>query len=209
MTATWFGFPVEIRRWGLREWLPAGLILQIAGVLLAELVLVLWPTWNQEAANLDITTEMTFVEYNEIQETLPPETRDLSDEIVEVEELKEEEKINWENAVDPTLDFTQRYSVALDYSNSPDDYPSGARRANVGTVKARVTLYIDTRGRVRDVRIHSVRSTGSAHEPFTQEFRRAIRRVLLTKTRVKAKPYVVNGQAQDIAWDTVFTFRLQ
>lgn len=195
-------------RWGLREWLPVGFLLQLIMLLIFQLGMWLWPTGEPENVDLSVSTEMTFVEYNEVEDVVTPESKDLSDEIVEVDKLLEEEKINWANAVDPTLDINQRYSIFLDARTGDEDYPDPARRANLGRVTAAVRVYIDKNGRVRDVRVRNIRSQGGGHEPFRTEFIRSIRNVLLNKTRVEGRPYVVNGEAKDIVWDTTISFTI-
>jgi hypothetical protein len=198
----------RVERWGLREWMPVGFFIQVIAVILFQVALWLWPASPPEQVDLKISTEMTFVEYNEVQDVRTPETRDLSDEIVEVEKLIEEEKINWANAVDPTLDVSQRYSIFLDARTGDEDYPDPARRANLGRVTAAVRVYIDRNGHVRDVRVRNIRSQGGGHEPFRDEFVRSIRNVLLNKTRVEGRPYVVDGEAKDIVWDTTISFTI-
>lgn len=198
----------RIERWGLREWLPAAFLLQVVLVVLFQIVVMLWPASEPEQVDLAISTEMTFVEYNEVEDVVTPESKDLSDEIVEVEKLLEQEQINWANAVDPTLDINQRYSIFLDARTGDEDYPDPARRANLGRVTAAVRVYIDRNGRVRDVRVRNIRSQGGGHEPFKAEFIRSIRNVLLNKTRVDGRPYVVNGEAKDIVWDTTISFTI-
>ena len=198
----------RIERWGLREWLPAAFVLQVVLVVRFQIAVWLWPEGAPEQVDLAVSTEMTFVEYNEVEDVVTPESKDLSDEIVEVDKLLEEEQINWANAVDPTLDINQRYSIFLDARTSDEDYPDPARRANLGRVTAAVRVYIDKSGRVRDVRVRNIRSQGGGHEPFKTEFIRSIRNVLLNKTRVDGRPYVVNGEAKDIVWDTTISFTI-
>ncbi|MEQ9364907.1 MAG: hypothetical protein RIF32_11720 [Leptospirales bacterium] len=195
-------------RWGLREWLPVGFLLQIVLIVLFQIGVWLWPRSAPENVHLKVSTEMTFVEYNEVEDVVTPESKDLSDDIVEVDKLLEEEKINWANAVDPTLDVNQRYSIFLDARTGDEDYPDPARRANLGRVTAAVRVYIDKNGRVRDVRVRNIRSQGGGHEPFQAEFIRSIRNVLLNKTRVEGRPYVVDGEAKDIVWDTTISFTI-
>lgn len=195
-------------RWGLREWLPVGFLLQLILILLFQIGVWLWPAGAPENVNLSVSTEMTFVEYNEVEDVVTPESKDLSDEIVEVDKLLEEEQINWANAVDPTLDVSQRYSIFLDARTGDEDYPDPARRANLGRVTAAVRVYIDKNGRVKDVRVRNIRSQGGGHETFKAEFVRSIRNVLLNKTRVEGRPYVVNGEAKDIVWDTTISFTI-
>lgn len=206
--AWWSQAYARMQSWDLREWLPVAFVLQIVVLLLYQLVIFLIPAAEPESVDLSISTEMTFIEFNEVEDVKPPESRDLSDDIVEVDKLKEEEQINWANAVDPTLDFSQRYSLFLDARTGNDDYPDGARRANLGRVTAAVRVYIDKSGRIRDVKVRSIRSQGGGHEPFQSEFIRSIRNVLLNKTRVEGRPYMVDGEAKDIVWDTTISFTI-
>lgn len=206
----WFEAVQErMRGWTLREWCLSGLAVQLFAVLLAEAVIQLWPAGNPDAVNLELSTEMTFVEYQEIDEAPQAKSKDLSDEIVEVEK-KQEDEINWNNAVDPTMDFSQRYTAMLDVNQGPDDYPSAARNANLGRVTAAIRLYIDAGGRIRDVRVRNIRSAGGTHAAFEQEFVASIRRLILQKTKLKSRPYKdASGAAQDFVWDTTITFTLQ
>ena len=194
-------------RWGLREWLPVAFVLQLVLLVLFQIFVWLWPADEPENVALSVSTEMSFVEYNEVQDVVTPDSKELSDEIVEVDKLLEEEKINWASAVDPTLE-ARRYSIFLDARTGDEDYPDPARRANLGRVTAAVRAYIDKNGRVRDVRVRNIRSQGGGHEPFEAEFIRSIRNVLLNKTRVEGQPYVVNGEAKDIVWDTTISFTI-
>ena len=202
------GWLDRVEGWGLREWMPVAFVLQLLVVLLYQIAIWLWPAGAPEQVDLSVSTEMTFVEYQEVEDVITPESKDLSDEVVEVDKLLEEEKINWANAVDPTLDINQRYSIFLDARTGDEDYPDAARRANLGRVTAAVRVYIDKNGRVRDVRVRNIRSQGGGHEPFRPEFIRSIRNVLLNKTRVEGRPYVVNGEAKDIVWDTTISFTI-
>ncbi len=206
----WFNDLVErMRGWTLREWCVAGFALQLLVVLIAEAVIQLWPVGDPDAVNLELSTEMTFIEYQEIDEAPQAKSKDLSNEIVEVEK-KEVDEINWNNAVDPTMDFSQRYTALLDVNQGPDDYPSAARNANLGRVTAAIRLYIDAGGRIRDVRVRNIRSAGGSHAAFEQEFVASIRRLILQKTKLKSRPYTdASGAAQDFVWDTTITFTLQ
>ncbi len=204
----WSKLFARLQTWDLREWLPVAFALQILALVLYEVVLFLIPAAEPENVDLNVSTEMTFVEFSEVEDVKPPESRDLSDEIVEVDKLKEEEQINWANAVDPTLDFNQRYSIFLDARTGNDDYPDAARRANLGRVTAAVRVYIDKSGNIRDVKVRSIRSQGGGHQTFQKEFIRSIRNVLLNKTRVEGRPYMVNGEAKDIVWDTTISFTI-
>ncbi len=197
---------LRTRGWNFREWSPVAIGLQLLLTLLYQLGVWLWPEGQREAAMPELSMEMDFVEFTEQQEVRPADSQDLSEKIQEVDEVRSE--VNWNNAVDPALDLNQRYVALLEVNKDPNDYPSSARRANLGRVTVAVRLYIDATSRIRDVRIRRISSDGDAHRPFEQEFVASVRNLLLKKTRVKSRPYIVDGKAQDIVWDTVIAFTL-
>ncbi len=194
------------RNWDIREWAPFGFGVQVVLILIYQLGLWLWPSAADDSAPIQVNPEMTFVEFTEVKDVRAAESQDLSDKIQEVDQLKQE--VNWENAVDPAFDFSQRYVALLSVRKGPDDYPRAARNASLGRVTVAVRLYIDARGKIRDVRIRNIRSDGDAHKPFEREFMAAVRNLLLNKTEVRSRPYLVNGVAQDIVWDETITFTL-
>lgn len=196
----------KTRRWSLAEWSPFAIVVQSLLITLFWIGQLLWPRPQMDQIDLNPSTEMTFIEYQEVQQDTAAQTQDLSEDIQEVEKQKDE--VNWENAVDPALDPTQRFTALLDVNKGPEDYPGSARNANLGRVTVAVRLYIDANGRIRDVRIRDMRSPGDAHKPFETDFRRSVRNLLLNKTRLKNKPYTVDGQPRDFVWDTRITFTL-
>jgi len=157
----------------------------------------------------EIVAEMNFVEFQEPTETVQSETRDLSDEIIETDKPADEKPVNWANAVDPTMDFDQRFTARLQVESSADDYPASARRSNLGTVTAAVTLYISADGRIRDVRINNLRTSSGNIDAFRDDFVQAVRKIFLTKSRLISSPYKSGGEAKDFTWDTIITFTLQ
>lgn len=197
------------RNWDMRHWLSLGLIFQIVMVLLTELGMWLWPEGKPESADIQFADQMSFVEYNEKVEDVKAESRDLSDKIIETDKITDDKPINWNNAADPAMDFDQRYQPSLLVNISRDDYPDRARRANAGRVDVAVSLYISASGKIRDVRIRNIRTNSATAEEFKPEFIQAVRKILLTQSRMTGKPYKQNGKAVDFKWDTVVTFTLE
>lgn len=197
------------RKWDMRHWLTAGLIFQIIMVLLTELAMWLWPEKKPQSPDISFAESMSFVEFNEKVEDVKAETKDLSDEIIETDRITDDKPINWDNAADPALDITQRYQPSLLVNISRDDYPDRARRANAGRVDVAVTLYISADGRIRDVRIRNIRTQSGSADSFKPDFIQAVRRILLTQSRMTGKPYTQNGRAVDFTWDTTVTFTLE
>ncbi len=198
----------KTRRWDIPEWTAASFVLQIVFIFMTQVFLDLLPEREAQAPELSMTASLDFIEFQEIRSEVPAETADLSDEIIEKDTITEEKPINWENAADPAMDFDQRYSAKLLVNISPDDYPDRARRGNVGRVTVAVSLYISAAGKVRDVRIRSIRSQGDAALPYEADFKESVRRILLQKTQLMNAPYAKGGQAADFIWDTTVTFTL-
>ncbi|MCB1327242.1 MAG: hypothetical protein H7A21_05490 [Spirochaetales bacterium] len=203
------GIQSRTRRWGLREWLPVGLVVQLLALLLYSLIAMLWFGPEASSGEISLSPEMSFIEFQEVSDVEQAQSRDLSEEVVEVDRPEQEEEINWQNAVDPSLDPNQIYVARLDVRTSTDDYPGRARRANLGRVTVAVSLYISADGRIRDVRIRNIRSTTGGHEIYESDFIAATRRVFLTQARLIGSPYRTEGEARDFQWDTTITFTLQ
>lgn len=197
--------------WYTKEWLTVGSIVLLLLITFAQLIYFLIP--NQKPIDIfdpNLVAEMTFVEFQEPTDTVQAETRDLSDEIIETEKPEAEEKpINWANAVDPTMDFDQRYAARLFVNIGPNDYPERARRSNLGTVTAAVTLYISANGRIRDVKIRTIRTNSGNLDAFHDEFAQSVKKIFLTQAKLANAPYSSGGQAHDFTWDTTVTFTLQ
>lgn len=197
-------------RWYAREWLAAGAVVLALLVVFAQLIFMLLPGKDDGTGEApEIVAEMSFVEFQEPTETVQSETRDLSDEIIETDKPADEKPVNWANAVDPTMDFDQRFTARLQVESSADDYPASARRSNLGTVTAAVTLYISADGRIRDVRIRNLRTSSGNIDAFRGDFVQAVRKIFLTKSRLISSPYKSGGEAKDFTWDTTITFTLQ
>lgn len=197
-------------RWYAREWLAAGAVVLALLVVFAQLIFMLLPGKDDGTGEApEIVAEMSFVEFQEPTETVQSETRDLSDEIIETDNPADEKPVNWANAVDPTMDFDQRFTARLQVESSADDYPASARRSNLGTVTAAVTLYISADGRIRDVRIRNLRTSSGNIDAFRGDFVQAVRKIFLTKSRLISSPYKSGGEAKDFTWDTTITFTLQ
>ena len=196
-------------RWGVGEWIFTGLILQIILIFGGQALLDLLPEKEDPEINLEMAAELSFVEFNEIKADVTSETQDLSDKIIEKDKITKEQPINWNNAADPAMDFDQRYSARLLVNISPNDYPTRARRANVGRVTVAVSIYIAANGRIRDVKIRDIRSQGGTAANFKGDFVTAVRKILLQKTKLLNSPYKQSGVAKDFVWDTTVTFTLQ
>ncbi len=199
------------RNWRAREYALTSLGIQaVVAPLIHIFLFVQWCNKPDNGPiNLSMVSELSIVEFQDIQQGPVKGAQDMSEEIIEREKLTEDKPINWSNATDPTLDMDQRYAAKLLVNISPDDYPQRARRANVGEVTVAVTLYIGADGRVRDVKIRQIRSPGNAAQTFEEDFIRSVRTLLLTKTRLASRPYTVKGEARDFQWDTTVTFTLQ
>ena len=199
----------RVQLWGIWQWLTAGLVTHLVLIVCAEWLLSLWPhDKNLTGPELAMVTDLNFVEFQETRTTVQTESQDLSEKIVEKEKIVKKKEINWENAADPTIDFTQRYVARLMVNISPNDYPARARRAEVGKVTVAVSLYISASGKIRDVKIRKIRSNAGAADLFEGDFKKAVRRILLQKTRLSGQPYTLDGEAKDFVWDTTVTFTL-
>lgn len=197
-------------RWYAREWLAAGAVVLALLVTMAQLIFMLLPGKDAGTGEApEIVAEMSFVEFQEPTETVQSETRDLSDEIIETDKPADEKPVNWANAVDPTMDFDQRFTARLQVESSADDYPASARRSNLGTVTAAVTLLISADGRIVDVQIRNLRTSSGNIDAFRGDFVQAVRKIFLTKSRLISPPYKSGGEAKDFTWDTTITFTLQ
>lgn len=195
--------------WGMKEWLGAGLGTEVVLILVIYLFQILLPRPKTDVPEPVLSSELSFVEFQEIRTEKPQEVQDLSDKIIEKDKLSEEKPINWENAADPAMDPSQRYVARLRVNISPDDYPSRARRANLGRVTVAVSLYISASGKIRDVRVHNIRSQGDSAIQFHDDFKSAVRKILLQKTRLMNSPYKSSEGAEDFVWNTTVTFTLQ
>lgn len=197
------------RKWDLREWVVAGIMIQVFSAAGYQFVVDLFPESAPEDMDIVMSAELDFVEFQEVKADTPVDSKDLSDKIIEKEKLTEKQQINWENAADPSLDLNQRYVARLMVNISPDDYPTRARRANIGRVVVAVSLYISAGGTIRDVRIRNIRSQGDSAKPFSSDFHAAVRKILLQKTKLLTPPYRQDGNATDFVWDTTVTFTIQ
>lgn len=206
------GIADRTAEWELREWSLAGIGVQLLLLLFMQIfwwLSALWQPSEEPSPELQTQVDMSFVEFQKVTEDLPQQTQDLSEKIVEKEKLeKEQPPINWDNAVDPGMDFSQRYEARLSVNVSTNDYPPRATKANIGSVVALVDIYIGSDGKVKDVRIRQLRSAGNAHQPFENDFRKSVRRIILQKTKLLNKPYSVNGVPKDFVWQTRITFTL-
>jgi hypothetical protein len=118
--------------------------------------------------------------------------------------------VDWGTASDPSVEGGSRYApdIWID-GNLEDFYPPRARQSNLGKVTVALSLYFDSKGQVRDVRIRYVRSAASAHKPFEADFIQAARQVALTKMRLRSAGYKKDGRSVDFVWDTAINFTLQ
>lgn len=197
-------------KWDSKHWIGVAILLQVLAAPFVQVFLFMnWFDNKGEDPNISLVSELSIVEYQDPTETPPDESQELSDEIQETDSLTEDKPINWANAVDPSLDINQRYVARLLVNISPDDYPTRAANANIGKVVVAVTLYITAQGRVKDVAIRNIRSQGDAAQPFSDDFTRAVRNILLTKTQLAGPVYKVAGEAKDFKWDTTVTFTVQ
>jgi hypothetical protein len=114
---------------------------------------------------------------------------------------------DWGTADDPALDGGSRYSARIAVQISDDDYPSAARRANLGNVVVAVTLLISAEGKISDVRIRYVRGTNV--DNFKNDFITATRKIFLQKARIVNMPYAKNGKRVHFVWDTSVTFKME
>ncbi|GIX40643.1 MAG: hypothetical protein KatS3mg129_0376 [Leptospiraceae bacterium] len=197
-------------KWDLKNWVFTGMILQILIILVFDFIYRLIPEDNtKNPIQISLSTDMSFIEYEEPQiQTEQAQTKDLSEKIIETTQ-KTEEKINWQNAVDPTLDFSQRYAARISVQISPEDYPDRAKRSNLGKVKVSVALYIGSDGKIKDIKIRKIESTSGNIEAFKEDFILAVKKIFLYKAKLLNKPYQKDGEYKDFIWYTTVTFTLQ
>lgn len=117
--------------------------------------------------------------------------------------------VDWGNGSDPTLDAGSRYTARIIVDVSQNDYPASARRSNLGNVIVAVTLYVSSKGNIRDVRVRYVRASSGDVKPFERDFILATRNIFLKKARLANMPYSKEGKAHDFIWDTTVTYSLQ
>ena len=193
---------------GGREWFLLGCLAQAIVLVAAHFILLLLPAERiitpREA---EATTQFVHEEYQERSVRRPVNSQELSEKIVEKEVLEKKEPINWDNAQDPSFD-ARGYRPVIETSISDEDYPQAARRGTMPDVIVNFTLLIGTDGKVKDVRIKRIRSRGNAHKPFQKEFYAAARRLLL-RTRLKSRPYTVNGKRVPFTWTSTIVFKLR
>ena len=117
---------------------------------------------------------------------------------------------DWGTASDPSTEGGSRYAPDLWIDGNLEDfYPARAKQANLGKVTVRVSLYIDSTGKIREVRVQGVRSAGNAHAPYEADFRQAAQQIALTRMRLRSAGYRKDGRPVDFIWDTVINFTLQ
>lgn len=204
-----------LRRWmeraeqfGTGEWVLLGLAGNLLLLLLVQLLIWLWPSERQGPLEINAASELSFVEYEEVKNREPVKTKDLSDQIIEKEKI-EDEKINWENAVDPTFDTTQRYRPIFDITVNEDNYPERARRSNLPTVTVNFTMLVSSNGKILDVSIQSIRSPGNAHKVFEADFKKSLRQIILHQTKLITRPYTSGGTPTNFVWKRTMHFRLK
>lgn len=194
---------------GNGEWMIVGLLANIVILLLAQLILLLWPQERIVPQEIASASELSFVEFQEVKESQPVKSRDFSDKIIEKEKLDKEEEINWSNAADPTFDLTQRYRPQFSFGIGPENYPERARRSSLPVVTVNLAMLVGPDGRIQDVKILGMRSDGDAHRPFEADFRKAVRKIILQQTRLTTRAYRVGGVPTQFEWKTSIKFRLQ
>ncbi len=199
-----------IDKWDLKNWIFTGFILQTIIIILIDIIYRFLPNNTSiEYEKISLTTEMSFIEYQEPQSTSNAQAKELSDKIIETTKQTKQEEVNWQNAVDPTLDFNQRYAARISVNISPDDYPERAKISNLGKVKVSVALYISAEGKIKDVKIRSIESSSGNIEFYKSDFVQAIRKIFLQKSKLLNKPYQVNGEYKDFIWYTNVIFTLE
>jgi outer membrane biosynthesis protein TonB len=200
----------HLERWDLRNWVFLGMIIQLIFIFFIDFLYKIIPTYKkEEPTKISLSTDLSFIEYEEPQPiTQQSSTKDLSENILETTQ-KTEEKINWQNAVDPTLDFTQRYAAKISVTISPEDYPDRAKRSNLGIVRVSVALYIGSDGKIKDVKIRKIESSTGNIQAFEQDFIDAVRKIFLQKAKLLNKPYQIQGEYKDFIWYTTVTFTLE
>ena len=189
------------------QWMVTGVVVQVVGLFLYQLALWIIPEPEKEMAMFTADPGMSFVEYQEPSQQDTASAKDLSEEIVETKK-KQDEAINWTNAANPATNFSSRYTARISVTVSPDDYPSSAARAGVGTVTIRAALLILPSGRIGDVRIQNVRFSNPVGEDYRAEFIARARQILLTRARLVSPPYKENGQPTKFIWTQTITFTL-
>lgn len=200
----------HLERWDLRNWVFLGMIIQLILIFFIDFLYKIIPTYKkEEPTKISLSTDLSFIEYEEPQPiTQQSSTKDLSENILETTQ-KTEEKINWQNAVDPTLDFTQRYAAKISVTISPEDYPDRAKRSNLGIVRVSVALYIGSDGKIKDVKIRKIESSTGNIQAFEQDFIDAVRKIFLQKAKLLNKPYQIQGEYKDFIWYTTVMFTLE
>jgi outer membrane biosynthesis protein TonB len=200
----------HLERWDLRNWVFLGMIIQLILIFFIDFLYKIIPTYKkEEPTKISLSTDLSFIEYEEPQPiTQQSSTKDLSENILETTQ-KTEEKINWQNAVDPTLDFTQRYAAKISVTISSEDYPDRAKRSNLGIVRVSVALYIGSDGKIKDVKIRKIESSTGNIQAFEQDFIDAVRKIFLQKAKLLNKPYQIQGEYKDFIWYTTVTFTLE
>ena len=198
-----------LEKWDLRYWTILGVILQIILIFLVDFVYRLLPEKKSDIpTQISLSTDLSFIEYQEPElPTNVSQTKELSEQIIETTQ-KVEEKINWNNAVDPTLDFFQRYTAKIAVNISPDDYPERAKRSSLGQVKVSVAVYIGADGKIKDVKIRKIESSSGNIDLFEADFVQAVKKIFLQKAKLLNQPYQVNGENKDFIWFTTVTFTL-
>jgi outer membrane biosynthesis protein TonB len=199
-----------LEKWDLRYWTILGVILQIILIFLVDFVYRLLPEKKSDIpTQISLSTDLSFIEYQEPElPTNVSQTKELSEQIIETTQ-KVEEKINWNNAVDPTLDFSQRYTAKIAVNISPDDYPERAKRFSLGQVKVSVVVYIGADGKIKDVKIRKIESSSGNIDLFEADFVQAVKKIFLQKAKLLNQPYQVNGESKDFIWYTTVTFTLE
>lgn len=201
-----------LEKWDLRIWTLIGFIIQLLLFFIVDLIFKLIPQEkNLEISDsISLVPEMTFLEFEEPEiQNIPQQSKELSEEIIETQKVEKKDIINWQNAVDPSLDFNQRYTAKIAVSVSPDDYPENAKKSNLGKVKVSVALYIGADGKIKDVQIRKIESQSGNIEAFKQDFIQSVKKVFLTKSKLLTPPYQVNGEYKDFIWYTTVTFVLE
>lgn len=201
-----------IEKWDLRVWTIIGFVLQLFLFFITDLIFKLIPgEKNFEISDsISLVPEMTFLEFEEPEvQNIPQQSKELSEEIIETQKQEKQDRINWQNAVDPSLDFSQRYIARIAVSISPEDYPENAKKSNLGKVKVSVALYIGADGKIKDVQVRKIESQSGNIEAYKEDFIQSVRNVFLKKSKLLSTPYQVNGEYKDFIWYTTVTFILE
>lgn len=197
--------------WDLRQWTILGFFILVILLFLSDLIFKLLPEKEDQDSKISVVIpEMAFIEYQEpTTKEIPQQTNELSEEILETEKKEKQDIINWQNAVDPSLDFSQKFTAKIAVSISSEDYPVNARKSNLGKVKVSVALYIGADGKIKDVQIRKIESEYGNLEAFKSDFIQAVKKVFLQKSKLLTPPYQVNGINKDFIWYTTVTFALE